>query len=257
MLKQLYANNSLTTLASPVSPSDTTIQVASSVAFPVPSTNQFFLVTIDSGTSVEIIAVYTNTTGSGTLSNCLRGQEGTTAQNFQVGTKVECRVTKGTLSQFARYQDRLAQIATVDDLSTPTNSDANSYVCTSTDDVGNPVLAIAKTNSTWRFTNYSTTVLSDSVQAGSTTTKVAFAGASGPVSLAFAGKYILQFTSGVNAGLARAVTGSDNTGITWSKALAAAPSTGDSFEVYQSTASLLNSLIQSSEDGLIFAVVMS
>ena len=54
---RLYANNAKTTLASAVQPTDTTIQVANASIFPNPTTGQHFFVTIDTGSTYEIIKV--------------------------------------------------------------------------------------------------------------------------------------------------------------------------------------------------------
>jgi hypothetical protein len=255
MLTELYANNASTTLTTNVNPSDTTILVASAIGFPVPGANQFFKVTIDSGTAIEIVYVF-GVSGN-TFINCLRGQENTVASTFQAGTLLECRLTAGSINQFARYQDRLAPISSVDALSPPNASDGNSYICSSLDDGGSPVVAINKGTTSWRFLNYPTVALSGTALASSTTTKVNFSNASVHVPLPFSGKYIIQFTSGLNQGLARAVTNSDSSGIYWSTALPNAPFAGDAFEVYQSTNSSISSLIQSASDGLIFAILFS
>lgn len=254
MLTQLYANNAKTTLATGLAPADTTIQVASTAGFPNPGPNEYFRATIDAGIGVEVIYVF-GVVGNSFI-NCQRGQEGTIAQTFQPGTQIEMRVTKGTLEQFARYQDRLAEIASVDDLDSPENSDGNSYICASKDDAGNPIVAI-ENGYTWRFISHPSLVLSDACGSGSTTTKVAFPNASQRVVDPVSGKYIIQFTSGDLRGLARLVTGANASGITWLTALPSAPAAGDTFEVYQSTTSLLSSLNTSSNDGLIYGIIFS
>lgn len=255
MLTELYANNASTTLNTNVNPTDTSIQVASVVGFPVPGANQYFKVTIDSTTAIEIIYVF-GVSGN-TFTNCLRGQENTVASSFQAGTIIECRLTAGSITQFARYQDRLAPISSVDSLSPPSASDGNSYICTSLDDGGSPVVAINKGTTAWRFINYPTVALSGAAAASSTTTKLNFTNASVQVPLPFSGKYIIQFLSGQNQGLARAVTNSDVTGIYWSTPLPNAPNAGDTFEVYQSTNSSLATLTQAAFNGLIFAILFS
>lgn len=255
MLKQLYANNASTTLASSVSPQDTTIQVASVAGFPQPGPNEFFPVTVDTGISREVIYVF-GVSGS-TFTNCLRGREDTVAQTYQPGTLIENRATRDTHASFARYQDRLFNVASVDVLEPPSNSDGNSYICTSPDDAGNPIVAVNKGTSTWRFVGHPITALSGAAQAGSTTTELAFAGAATSIAQPFAGKYLLQFTSGPNMGLVRSVTGSDSTGVTWSSPLPEAPAAGDTFEIYQSIASSINSLLEAADDALIFPIIFS
>lgn len=253
MLKQLYANNAITTLATSVNPSDTVIQVASAAKFPKPQANEYFRVTIDSGTGIEVLFVF-GVSGDSFI-NCLRGQEGTVAQAFQPGTNIECRVTAGTLAQFARYQDRLADITSVDVLSPPNQSDANSYICATPDDVGNPIVTIARDDNTWRFIEYATVALNGQATGGNTVSLTY--SSPGNVQLAFAGKYIVQFLSGPNQGLARMVTGADETGITWNRPLPVAVNANDAFEIYQSTASSINDMNLSINNGLIFAILFS
>ena len=255
MLQQLYANNASTTLASVVSPTDTILSVASSTAFPHPSANQYFRVTIDSGTGVEVIFVYG--VAGNSFTGCVRGQEGTAAQSFQAGTVIECRATSGTFSQFARLQDRLAEITSVDNLTPPSNSDGNSYICLNGDDSGNPIVAIKKSSLLWRFTSHPTTIQSGGTAAGSTVTRLVLTSASTLVPLAVAGKYIIQFTTGANQGLTRAITVSDSTGLSWSTPLPNTPTAGDGFEIYQSTASSINNLTSASDRGLLFSILFS
>lgn len=255
MLKQLYANNAITTLATSLGPSDTSIQVVSAASFPKPGPNEYFRVTIDNGVDIEVIFVF-DVVGD-TFLNCVRGQEGTTPKNFLPGTEIECRVTRDTLAQFVRYQDRLDNITSVDQLLPPSESDGNSYLCASTDDAGNPIVVFRKDENTWRFANYTMPILEAIAEEDSTTTKVMLSGADGSVSMPFAGKYIIQFTSGSNRGLARAVTSSDSEGISWQTPLPVAPASGDSFEVYRSTASLISELQVRADEGLIYAILLS
>lgn len=255
MSQQLYANNATTTLAASVASTDTSIQIASISGFPNPVNGQFFAVTIDSGSNVEVIYVY-GVAGT-TLTNCLRGQEGTTASNFQPGTRIEMRVTRDTLGRFARYQDRLYNIASVDALQPPNKSDGNSYICGSGDDAGSPIIAIAKTtNNTWRFPTYPSLTLSGVAgSTGNTTQFMNFANAVGSIPTPFAGVYIIQFTTGANAGYARAITGSSSTGISWATPLPVAVNPGDGFEVYQSASSSISNLTSSANNGLLFAIL--
>ena len=84
--QRIYANNAKTTIASPVGPSDTSIIVADTSKMPTIGTNQYFMMTIDSGTSIEVIEVH-NISGN-VLTNCVRGCEGTTAQSFLIGVRI-------------------------------------------------------------------------------------------------------------------------------------------------------------------------
>jgi hypothetical protein len=255
MSQQLYANNATTTLSASVASTDTSINVASTTGWPSPANGTYFAVTIDSGTNVEVIYVF-GVTGT-TLTGCLRGQENTVASNFQPGTTIEMRVTAGTLQRFARYQDRLYNIASVDALLPPGSSDGNSYICNSGDDAGSPIVAIARTsNETWRFPTYPSLVTTGTAgSTGNTTTFMSLTNAASLVPSPFTGVYIIQFTTGLNAGYARAVTGTSTTGITWATALPNTVSSGDGFEVYQSASSSISNLNASANNGLLFAIL--
>jgi hypothetical protein len=255
MSQQLYANNATTTLSTSVGSTDTSIQVASTSGWPSPSNGTYFAVTIDSGTNVEVIYVY-GVTGT-TLTGCVRGQENTTASNFQPGTTIEMRVTAGTLGRFARYQDRLYNIASVDALAPPASSDGNSYICNAGDDAGSPIVAVSRvSNGTWRFPTYPSTVQAGVAATGAnTTTFMALANASSTITNPFTGVYIIQFTTGLNTGYARAVTATSTTGVTWSTPLPNAVTAGDGFEVYQSASSSISNLNQSANNGLLFAIL--
>jgi hypothetical protein len=255
MSQQLYANNATTTLSSSVASTDTSIQVSSTTGWPNPTNGAYFAVTIDSGTNVEVIYVY-GVTGT-TLTGCLRGQENTVASNFQPGTTIEMRVTAGTLGRFARYQDRLFNVTSVDALLPPLRSDGNSYICTGGDDAGSPIIAIAKlSNETWRFPTYpSLTTSGTAGSTGNTTVFMSLTNASSLIPSPFAGVYIIQFTTGLNAGYARMVTNTSTTGVTWATALPNAVATGDGFEVYQSASSSISNLNASANNGLLFAIL--
>lgn len=254
---RLYANNAKTTLASSVQPTDTSIQVANSSLFPQPAAGQYFLVTIDTGSTQEIVQVWGNITATNTFINCVRGYESTTAGTYQAGTRIENRVTAGTLGSFARLQDRLYPIASLDALSSPSQSDSNSYVTLTLDDGGNPIVAYTNGNTnTWSFSNYVMTVLSGTLAASGTTTSVSVTNASNFMPTPTGGKFIIQFTTGVNQGLVRAVTNVSGSTITWSTALPVAPSAADGFEVIQSTTSYLSAVNASANNGLIYAILL-
>ena len=94
MPQQLFANNAKSTLAATVSSNTQatlTVQTGHGARFPIPYAPNFFLVTLDDGTNVEIckcIAI------AGDVLTVLRGFEGTTAQSsFATGTRVELRLT--------------------------------------------------------------------------------------------------------------------------------------------------------------------
>lgn len=103
-MPQLFANNTLSLLASTVSPTATqiTIDPAQAGVFRVANTanwaspNDWFKVTLeDADGHVEIIYVGMHASGSPTLDNLLRGQEGTTARSWTAGEAiVESRLTR-------------------------------------------------------------------------------------------------------------------------------------------------------------------
>jgi hypothetical protein len=100
---QLFTNNAVALLAQPLNPGDTTLQVMPGYGqlYPAPSAGQFFLVTLEdqSGTVREIIRV--NGRSGDTFTNCVRGQEGTTARAWSASlgsdTLVDHRVTAETM----------------------------------------------------------------------------------------------------------------------------------------------------------------
>jgi hypothetical protein len=252
---RLYANNASTTLASSVLPTDTTIQVANGSLFPNPGAGQYFLVTIDTGSTQEV--VYVGTNSGNVFSNCIRGYENTTAGAYQAATLVENRVTAGTLSSFARYQDRVYQIASLDALSAPNASDSNSYVTLTNDDGGRTIFAYTNGNSnTWSFTNYPTSVASGTLTAAGTTTSITFTNASNLLPQPFTGVYIIQFVTGLNQGLVRAITSVSGTTVSWATALPNTPAASDGYVVYQSENSNLNALNVAANNGLIYAILL-
>lgn len=96
--KRLYTNNASTKTTAVVHPSTTVIPVADVSVFPSPSTGQYFVATLVSGTLREIIKV-TYVSGSSLI--CTRAQEGTSAGSFAAGSTVEVRVTAESLKRIA------------------------------------------------------------------------------------------------------------------------------------------------------------
>jgi hypothetical protein len=103
MFEQLLANNAKSTLATAISSSSTAslvLQTGHGARFPTVQSGDFFNVTLDDGTNVEIcrcIAI------SGDTLTVLRGVEGTTAQSsFAITvTRVELRMTADVMRQYA------------------------------------------------------------------------------------------------------------------------------------------------------------
>lgn len=252
---RLYANNAKTTLASSVAPTDTTIQVANASLFPNPAAGQHFFVTIDTGSTQEVIKVF-GVSGNSFI-NCQRGQENTVAGTYQAATRIELRVTAGNYASFARLQDRVAPIASLDAMSAPSASDANSYVTTTTDDGGNAILAYTNvTSGVWAFTNYPTVLTSGTLAGVGTATTMSIQNAGTIVSGVTAGKYIVQFITGANKGLVRAITSTSGNTVTWSTALPNVPAASDGYQIYQSEVSNLNALAVAANNGLIYAILL-
>lgn len=244
---QLYANNASTTTVGTISPTDVTIPVSDASRFPTPSAGTYFLATLDDGFNIEVIAVYGRS--GNTLTGCIRGQESTLPRSFAAGTRIENRVTAGTLEQFLRGGDRLTPISALTELVRPSASNNSSYVITQADDAGNPLIAIA-TSGKWRFTNYPVRILTAASDITGTTTSVAYTGVNLP-SLFVTSGMVIQFTSGVNSGQCRMVSSVTSTRVNWIEPLPYAPASGDTFEVYQSLSSRLTAIEASLVGGAI------
>lgn len=106
MATQLFANNASALLAASIDDNDLTIQVASGfgVLFPNPGAGEYFLVTLENADGdIETVKIESRSTDLLTVATGGRGQEGTVAQSWTNGqTRVECRVTKGTMELFVQ-----------------------------------------------------------------------------------------------------------------------------------------------------------
>lgn len=243
---QLYANNARSTIAIGLNPGDLSITVATGdgAKFPSPSAGQYFLVTIEVGASNEIIKITSRTGDVLTVDAAGRGLEGTTDSTWPLGSLIECRITKATLTNFARFTDKFADIASVDTLSAPSASNSNSYLTQSFDDVGSPIMAVSNIGSdTWTFPTYTIIALTGTV--GGATSTTGFTAAAAPftgISSFSTGRFIIEFTNGALTGQCRMLTGFNTTtgAITWTTATASAPLVGIGFNIYQSDASAIN-----------------
>lgn len=97
-----FSNNISTTLATGITSSDTTIQLASTTGLPTLATSSdYFYLTIDTDTASnptrEVIKVTAVNTGTNELT-VVRAQDSTSAASFNSGTKVELRVNAGVLN---------------------------------------------------------------------------------------------------------------------------------------------------------------
>jgi len=95
MSKQLFANNAKSTLSAGITSVATSLTVASGdgALFPAITGGDFFLVTLEVGSTREIVQVTARAADTFTV---VRGREGTTASAFAPGDAVELRDTKGT-----------------------------------------------------------------------------------------------------------------------------------------------------------------
>lgn len=108
-MSQLFTNAARSPLQASISPSDTAITIDASLAdlFPVANTGtdpvptvgkDFFKVVLqDNSGAIEIVHVRTRASGAATLSNVIRGREGTTARAFVAGSIVGLRLTAADL----------------------------------------------------------------------------------------------------------------------------------------------------------------
>lgn len=108
MAVQIYTNNASTTLTGSIIATDLILSVADASAFPSPAAGQYFLITLELGSSREVVKVTSRSGNTLTVASTAdRGLEGTTAAPWAPGSVVEVRVTKDTLARFARYEDLL------------------------------------------------------------------------------------------------------------------------------------------------------
>lgn len=105
MATQLFANNAASVLASSITNVATSLTVTTGhgARFPSPTGSDFFLATLCQQGSVgeinfEIVKVTARSTDTFTI---VRAQEGTTGLAYNVGDKVELRLTKGTMEKLA------------------------------------------------------------------------------------------------------------------------------------------------------------
>jgi hypothetical protein len=251
---QLYANNARSTLTSAIISSDTTIQVSDGSRFPSPTGGNFFVATLESGSTIEIVYVYSRSGNA--FTGVLRAQENTVASNFAPGARIDNRVTRDTLVAMARKVDVMYEVASIDDLATPVASNSASYICHSNDDSGNTVVAVKNTNSSWRFSTHRIITVSGSATSGNSLSVVSTPIGSNITNVTD-GKYIIQFITGSNAGLARRVISSTTNTVNWLTALPTAVIAGDQYEIYKSDASIITDLLNSADDGLVYSILLS
>jgi hypothetical protein len=251
--RRLYANNAKTTLAAAISPYDTTISVVDGSKFPTPVEGEFFLITLETANRIEVVEVHGRVNNM--FTGCIRGREGTDPQTFREGSRAENRVTQETLDDFEKVVDLMGDLDSVDQLDAPSNSNATAYVCHSGDANGNPVIAVRSSDYSWRFSTHGIVVLTGTIDS-STPNNLTSSQIGGLLTNATSGKYILQFTTGVNAGICRDIIGSSTGLVAWATSLSIVPAVGDQFEVYVSTMSYLKDSNQG-DDALIYSLLFA
>ena len=124
-MAQLFANNASTTLASNIASGDTTLIVSAGAGalFPSPTGGDYFLITmvgVTSGveTSWEIIKVTARSTDTLTI---VRAQESTTAAAWTTGTKIELRLTAGSMNTVGPIVFNQSTISTSKSIESGTN----------------------------------------------------------------------------------------------------------------------------------------
>lgn len=104
MAKQIFTNGATALLAGSIDDNDLSIQVANGYGalFPNPGADEYFIVTlVNSNGDREYVKIESRSTDILTVAASGRGQDGSSAQSWTAGqTRVECRVTKGTLDTF-------------------------------------------------------------------------------------------------------------------------------------------------------------
>lgn len=107
MSQLLWANNASTTLTAVIGTSSTSIVLAGGTGalFPSPGSNQYFLGTLSPATpgaqAPEIVRVTARSTDTLTV---VRAREGTTAQNWGIGTIFQNLITRGTFEAVAQIE---------------------------------------------------------------------------------------------------------------------------------------------------------
>lgn len=148
MPRQHLANNAFSTLSVAVTTSGQatlTLQTGHGARFPSPQNPDYFMVTLDDGTNVEVCTCIAR---SGDALTVLRGQEGTTAQSsFATGTRVALRITAETARML---EHRFARDTLM--LKAGLNVASWSWLGLRLPTQVGSVRASALTNSTWRTT---------------------------------------------------------------------------------------------------------
>lgn len=133
---QLFANAARATLATAILDTDTTLAVLTGQGgvFPVADTGaaavspaaDWFKLVLEDALGIEVVYVRTHTSGADSLTNVLRGQEGTTARAFDAGAVVGLRVTAADMA--AAVTTQAAVVTEAGSTRALTPADAGAYV---------------------------------------------------------------------------------------------------------------------------------
>lgn len=106
--KILYSNNAYSTLAAGINDVVTalTVQAGHGVRFSNPGAGECFIITLRDAAGTKMERCKCTTRSTDTFSNLTRGIDGTTAQNWAAGDKVEIRLGKLELEQFVQQDGR-------------------------------------------------------------------------------------------------------------------------------------------------------
>ena len=241
--RQVYANNATTSLSYAIDQFSTVIGLVDGSLFPTTGDNEYFTVTIGSGSDFEIVEVYSRV--GDVLHQCVRGAQGTSPRSFPAGALVENRLTAGTLSSFARIQDKLADVNSIEELSKPEYI-SDSCLLNDTDDGGNPVVAV-EYSGRWRFITHPIQVLDQALYDPLnqiTPTSFIYSSTADLSSVMVRGSLIIQAISGQNRGVCRFISAATASQLTWVAPFPYSFSYGDRVQVYQSTTSYMRWLAQ-------------
>jgi microcystin-dependent protein len=242
--KQIYANNASSSLAFAIDASSTTLSLTDASAFPQPASNQYFTVTLGSGSTYEIVEVYGRS--GNVLQNCVRGAQGTTAKSFPAGTLAENRLTASSLQSLSRDQDKLADVEALTDLGKPEDLNNSSCLLNDFDNAGNPIVAV-EYSGRWRFLTHPLLLVDQEIYDTSTqvtSTTLLYSSSTDLSSIFVTRGLIVQAVSGSNRGLSRFVSSATSTAVSWTTPFPYAFSYGDRVHVYQSTTSSIAWLTQ-------------
>ena len=111
-MTQLFVDAARSRLASSLSKSDTSISVVDGSLFPVAnvgtgalSSGNWFKLVIQDGGEIEIVYVRSHSAGSASLTNVLRGQEGTSARAFSKDSVVGIRLTAQDATELLAHSE--------------------------------------------------------------------------------------------------------------------------------------------------------